>query len=119
MNESHETTASGDTEDIRKTFYEASLKNRFVVYREVKHTVADTVPLEQFIEILLDKSPTAIYHQLWSADKPLYVIPKRIYRSHGGVIVYSNKWADKTPVFKTWKEFYDELRIQGMEHFKF
>lgn len=107
------------TDSQREAHYEASIKNRFVTYKEVIKTVSVNPTLEQFIEILLDKSPTAIYHDMWSGDKPLYVIHKLIYRSHGGANVHSNAWADKTPVFKTWRELYDEFRFQGMENFKF
>lgn len=105
--------------DIRQTYYEASIKNRFVTYKEVVNVVPVNPTLEEFIEILLNKSPTAIYHELWSKEKPLYEITKLTYRSHGGVEIFSSGWADKNPVFKTWKDLYDEFRLQGFEHFKF
>lgn len=107
------------SDSTRQAYYEASIKNRFVTFKEIKSVVPVNPTVEEFTEILLDKSPTAIYHDLWSKDNPLYVIPKMIYRSRGGVEIYSNAWADKTIVFRTWQELYDEFRIQGLENFKF
>lgn len=107
------------TDNQREAMYYASLKNRLVHYKEEKKTVPVNFTFEEFKEIMLNKSPTAIYHTQYSEKEPCWNITKTIMPSHGGVYIYADSAADKTPKFMDWESFYKMLLYQGLEYIKF
>lgn len=106
-------------EDQREAMYYGSLKMRLVKPREIVTTVYDAVTLEEFRQIMIEFSPTAIYNTQWSEKKALYTINKRIYPSDEGITFVCNSWAEKTPKFKTFEQFYYMILSEGMEYIKF
>lgn len=99
-------------------FY-ASLTNRIIHSKQETKTVTSNYTLEEFKEIMIDKSPTAIFHSEYSKKSPCWNITKLIMPSEGGVWVYASSAADKTPRFRTWEQFYNELAISGFDHVYF
>lgn len=106
-------------EDQRESMYYGSLKMRLVKPREIVTTVYDAVTLEEFRQIMIECSPTAIYNTQWSEKKSLYDIKKRIYPSDEGITFVCNSLAENTTKFKTFEQFYYMLRAEGLEHIKF
>lgn len=106
-------------DQYRNTMYKASLKNRLVHAKQVTVTKYENFTLDEFKQIMIEKSPTAIYNVLYSHETPCWHITKLIMTSEGGVWVYANNAADKTPKFKTWKEFYDMIAISGFQPIRF
>ncbi len=103
----------------RETMFEASLKQRLVTYKEVVTHVPVNRSLEEIKQIFIEMSPTSLYVIPYSNKRPCIHITKQIMPSHGGVWMYYDSWADKTPKFYDWDNFYFELNRCGMENIKF
>lgn len=107
------------SDERREAMFLASIKNRLVHYKKEVVTKIVDFTLDEFKDIMIEKSPVSIYHQMYSDTKPCYHITKQIMPSDGGVYVYADNAADKTPRLKSWESFYKELLYQGLEYIKF
>jgi len=109
------------TDEYRKTMYYSSLKNSLVHQRieMVSVTKFEDYTLEEFKEILVNKSPTAIYNIMYSTEKPCWHITRLVMPSDGGVWCYANNSANKIPRFKTWEQFYNMIKISGFQPIRF
>lgn len=76
--------------------------------------VTDLKPVteKEFIHILEKYKPREIYNSHWSNNAVFIVITEYV---EGGVMVYCNAWADKTPQIKTYLGLFDYLKYQGLE----
>lgn len=92
--------------------------NKFVHIKERTVKYSEPFSLDEFRSVLLDKSPTFIYCDEWSIDKPLYEIKARIL-PEGGITYVCNSWSDKSPVNISIADFYVVLKLQGLERFRF
>jgi hypothetical protein len=106
-------------DETRETMFLASKTNRLTRDKVVTKTIQESFTQEEFKAVMMDKSPTTIFVLPYSSKIPCYYITKRIMPSHDGVELYANNWADKAPVFYSWKEFYDLLVSSGLENVRF
>jgi len=105
--------------NIRETMYIASIKNKLTRSKTVRNTIQEDFSLEEVKSIMLNKSPTCLFCLPYSEKKPCVHITKLIMPSHHGVYMYYDGWADKTPKYYNWKEFYNELLKMGLENIRF
>ena len=106
-------------EKQRESMYYGSLKNHLVTTRLITKTVYDPISFEDFRRIMIEKSPVFIYNTMWSEKNRLYEITKQIYPSDEGITFICKAWADKSPKFKSFQDFYNMLLSEGIEYIKF
>jgi hypothetical protein len=87
--------------------------------RDGADTSVKDFTLDEFKKIMLEKSPVSLYHTMYSEKRPCYHITKPVMPTDGGVWVFADSAADKTPKLRSWESFYKELLYQGLEYIKF
>ncbi len=97
----------------------APLTTRLVRQTKVDAFQTVNLTLDEFRELMIEKSPESLWHGQYSAARPCYHITKRIMPTDEGVYLYADSAADKTPRFETWEKLYRSLQIQGLDQFIF
>lgn len=103
-------------DDQREAMFVASVQNRFYHKNGDAYT---NFTLDEFKAILIEKSPVSIWCDMYSPDVPLYNITRRIMPSDGGVWAYAHSAGHKNADLITFRDFYRELKVSGLENFRF
>lgn len=94
--------------DQRQAMFSASKQNRLSVNN-----------LDEFIQVMVSKSPVTIWNDAYSSVNPLYTVTSRIMDYEGGIWMYSDRNKNKTPKLIPFSDFYNELLANGIDKIRF